>query len=245
MIYKCEYCGKEFKTYCGKRSEHHYCSRKCSAEGRKNLITINCDYCGVSVTRNNDSTFKKSKNHFCSIGCANAFQARNKTPFVCKVCGETFYRSPSWTKQKSGLYCSIKCRNNDSEWAKKSYIRANQIQCHKKGLNRLELAGNEIIKELGLHFENQYLINEKICVDVFIPDYKLIIQWDGDYWHGKDRLFEDLDERQKNRVMLDKSQDSYLRKCGYNELRFWESDVFKRREYVYDNIKRTIQEITR
>lgn len=213
--------------------------------GRKNLITFNCDHCGKTTTRRNDEAFKKSKNHFCSIECANSFQGRNKVAFTCKICGEVFHRSPSWAKQKSGLYCSIDCRNKDSDWARKSYIKANQIQCNNKGLNKLEMVGNEILDSLGLDYKNQYLINDKICVDVFIPKYNLIIQWDGDYWHGKDKLFEELDDRQRKRVILDKSQDSYLKKCGYNELRFWESDVMKRREKVCDDIRATIQELAR
>lgn len=39
----------------------------------------------------------------------------------------------------------------------------------------------------------------------------------------------------------DKSQDSYMKKCGYTVLRFWESDVKNNRGYVYDNIKRAVQ----
>ena len=73
----------------------------------------------------------------------------------------------------------------------------------------------------------------------------MIIQWDGDYWHGKDKSYEDLDYRVQKRVCLDKSQDAYFLECGFNELRFWESDVYKRKGYVYDTIERTIQQIAR
>ena len=89
------------------------------------------------------------------------------------------------------------------------------------------------------------MINGKICVDVYIPKYNLIIQWDGDYWHGKDKCYEKLEKRIKQRVDLDKSQDAYLKKCGFNELRFWESDVLKKEDFVYENIEKTIRQITK
>jgi len=43
---------------------------------------------------------------------------------------------------------------------------------------------------------------------------KLVIQWDGDYWHNLPK-----------RRQLDESQDKYMKKCGYKVLRFWEHEV--------------------
>lgn len=111
----CENCGKEFNTYSGKRSVHHYCSKECFNEHRKNLIVVKCDYCGKDVIKFNNTEFKKSKNHFCSIECANTYQKRNKLELICKVCGKKFYRPKSWLNQKKGYYCSLECRNKDDE----------------------------------------------------------------------------------------------------------------------------------
>lgn len=244
MIFTCEYCGKEYKTYYN-RSKHHYCSTECSRKAKKNVITVRCDYCGKCTTKNNDSTFKKHKHHFCSLDCANNYQKLSKKKFVCKICGKDFYRSPSWIKQKAGLYCSMECRNKDEEWKEKTCSRANQVQCNKLGPNKLEVAGNKILDSLGLEYQTQFLINNKICVDAYVPRYNLVIQWDGNYWHGKGLLYEQLDDRQKKRRNLDISQDAYLKECGFNELRFWEDEVYKESNRVYENIQRTIQQITK
>lgn len=244
MWLKCDYCGKHYQTYIAPRCEHHYCSRECSCKGRNTKQKFYCEQCGKEIYRR--TTDKQIRQHyFCSIKCLNVWQGRNKLKFICKTCGKTFYRSPSWTKQKQGYYCSLVCRNKDEQWREKACVKANQIQCKKKGLNKLELTGNEILDRLGLDYKVQYLINDKICVDVYVSKYNLIIQWDGDYWHGKNKLYEDLDCRVQKRVCLDKSQDAYFLKCGFNELRFWESDVYKRKEYVYDTIARTIQQIAK
>lgn len=189
--------------------------------------------------------YRLKENNFCSRECAEIFQKRNKLQFVCKTCGEVFYRSPSWTKGKKGDFCSIQCRNQNKEWLYNACYIGNQIQNMRKGLNRFELKGNEILNKMSIKYENQVLINNKICVDVFIKDYNLIIQFDGEYWHGKDTPHDQLDKRQLKRVNLDKSQDSYLKKCGYQVLRFWDDDLMKKEEFVIENITRTIQQITR
>ena len=98
---------------------------------------------------------------------------------------------------------------------------------------------------MGIEYETQVLINNKICVDVYIPKYNIIIQWDGNYWHGKGLLYEQLDKGQKQRRDLDISQDAYLKKCGFTELRFWEDEVYKESDKVYDDIQRAIQQIAK
>lgn len=242
MIIACEYCGKLYKTYYASRSVHHYCSKVCAGKAHRTLEEYKCDHCGKSILKQHNVAIKH-KHHFCSQDCLNLWQKRNKVEFICKICGKPFYRSPSWTKQRMGYYCSIECRNRDPDWKLRACIQANKVQCQKRGLNKLELAGSEILNNLNISHITQYLVNDKFLVDVYVPEYNLIIQWDGDYWHGKNKSYEDLDYRVKRRVDLDKSQDAYFKKCGFNELRFWESDVYKRKEYVYDTIARTIREI--
>ena len=243
MEYTCKICGKKFKRYDYKR-KNLYCSRECATIGRtiRKKVELNCDYCGKKITKYEGAI---KKNNFCSIECANKFQGRNKVKLVCRTCGKEFYRSPSWLSQRKGYYCSLKCRTESEEWRTNSVIRSNQVQNKKRGPNKLEKLGCNMLDYLGIKYETEYLIDNKICVDVYIEDYNLIIQWDGNYWHGKDKLYEELDTRQKKRVDLDKSQDAYFKKCGFNELRFWEDDVYEREEFVVDNIKKTVDEITR
>ena len=59
---------------------------------------------------------------------------------------------------------------------------------------------------------------------------KIIIQWDGEYWHKKPR-----------RKQLDKSQDAYMKKCGYKVIRITDQQIKNNINKVYANIKRAIQ----
>lgn len=70
------------------------------------------------------------------------------------------------------------------------------------------------LKNRGLLFETQKLINGKFIVDAYIPSLNLIVEADGDYWHNLDRV-----------VKKDKAENAYLTKCGYNILRLSETEI--------------------
>ena len=70
------------------------------------------------------------------------------------------------------------------------------------------------LKERGILFETQKLINGKFLVDAYIPSLNLIIEADGDYWHSLDRV-----------IKKDRAENAYLTKCGYNLLRLTETEI--------------------
>lgn len=87
-----------------------------------------------------------------------------------------------------------------------------------------ELEVKKKLDELGIVYRYQFPI-AFFCVDFFLPEIKMVIQVDGCYWHGCPKHFSELDLRQKNRVRLDHSCDSFLRNRGYKVLRIWECDI--------------------
>jgi len=103
------------------------------------------------------------------------------------------------------------------------------VQQRKKGLNKLELAGRKILQEIGVEFNEQVLMFDKFLVDVLLKNIPFIIQWDGTYWHNKPK-----------RKALDKSQDEYLRKCGYKIIRITDVQIKTDRDYVYEHLTKTI-----
>jgi G:T-mismatch repair DNA endonuclease (very short patch repair protein) len=115
----------------------------------------------------------------------------------------------------------------------------NYNQSRKKKLNKLETKGSLLLKTLIDNFEEQYLINNKITVDIYIPDQNLIIQWWGDYWHCNPIFIKNKtpNKTQIKRMNSDKSQHNYLTKCGYKILYFWENEVHKNSNMVLEKIK--------
>lgn len=79
-----------------------------------------------------------------------------------------------------------------------------------------------ILQDLSIHFEKQVVIKKSLIVDVRIGN--IIIEADGDWWHGHPR-FEPLTPQQQKQQRRDRAKDKYLKSCGYTVLRIWESDM--------------------
>lgn len=241
--FTCSGCGKFVEKRCPHGSK--YCSPECYRSSpranRKTGFDTNCVQCGTAIYVQRSA--KRTRN-FCSTACHDAYQGRAKTVHSCKVCGSEFKWSPSRTKTQNPTYCSIACRNKCPEWKEKAVIAGNLAQQHSKYMTRLELAGSDILSMIGHPFSEQVLIAGKFTVDAVLTGKNIVIQWDGDYWHGYRAANDNapLDARQEKRVALDKSQDAYMEKCGYRVLRFWEHEVFNQPESVREAIARAIQQ---
>ncbi len=72
----------------------------------------------------------------------------------------------------------------------------------------------DLLKSKGIIFEKQKLISGRFLVDVYIPELKLIIECDGNYWHNLERV-----------VKKDKAENAYLTKCGFNLIRLNETEI--------------------
>jgi G:T-mismatch repair DNA endonuclease (very short patch repair protein) len=115
-----------------------------------------------------------------------------------------------------------------TKWQKKhraemdEKLAAARSKVQRKKPTGLERRLHRILKSFKVDFEVAAVIKPKFVVDVRIRD--LIIQADGDYWHGHPSR-EPLTKRQKAQQRRDKAQDKYLTACGYTVVRIWESDM--------------------
>lgn len=242
----CDNCGKKQTRIPSNVSNRNFCSRDCmyehkkgrSNEARRRGKNISCDVCGKEVYKSN-SELEGHDNHFCSSECHNEFQSE-KVELECETCGESFSVSPSWVESKNRKFCSIECRNNNDKHMKSVSLKGNKTLQNKKDLTSLERKGRSLLdKWFGFEYKEQVEIGDKFIVDVLIPKHDLIIEWDGDYWHGHENQ-KPLNERQKSQTKKDKSKNAYLEECGYTVLRFWETDVYEKPEQVKEEIKQCI-----
>ena len=69
--------------------------------------------------------------------------------------------------------------------------------------------------------------------DFFVPSKNVIIEFDGDYWHGNKKLYE-LSSRMKRQYQIDKVWNEKAIAAGYRIIRVWasESKDFKLENYV-------------
>lgn len=101
-------------------------------------------------------------------------------------------------------------------------LRVSHQRIQRDKPSQLEWLLRDLLMEFGIEYEPSAIIKDKFIVDIRIGT--LIIQADGDYWHGHPR-FEPLTDRQSAQQRRDRAQDAYLRACGYTVVRIWESDM--------------------
>jgi DNA mismatch endonuclease (patch repair protein) len=203
-----------------------YCSRACFFAGRKTGETVLCASCGKQVYLERGRVNRGTSKNYCSKTCHDAHQSK-KVEVSCKTCSKPFLVSPS-AVGRGRKYCSIPCRDACPDFKRDCWIE-NNIKLQRGAPTRLELVGRSILLSSGVEFEEQVLIAGKFTVDAFIEKSNVVVQWDGNYWHGYRAANDNrpLSDRQLRRVALDRSQDAYMAKAGYKVLRFWEHEVFE------------------
>jgi very-short-patch-repair endonuclease len=219
----CVSCGKQVTDHM--RSNQRYCSLECYRNApkpqRKRGVERPCAVCNAPVY----VTGKRIEQTevFCGKAHANEWQSKNKTSHICKMCGGTFQWSPSRQKAYNITYCSLECRDADPDRYTR-LIEMNAMQ-QRRFQSSIERIGYAVLDALGVAYDPQFVIGGKFCVDAFIPSHGIVVQFDGDYWHGNPEKFPKPDARQQKRMRLDVSQDAYMVACGYRVLRFWGSDL--------------------
>lgn len=222
--FTCDGCGAEVTKRCPPGSR--YCSLPCYRSSprpeRRTGEDRTCERCGSSFYVP-ASRVAKGEGRYCSLVCHNATQGDGKTEHTCKTCGGAFRWSPS--RSASGAYrityCSLMCRDADPERrAMLLEMNTRQQLGRTTGAERL---GYALLDGLGVEYLRQPTFGGKFTPDAAIPAARLIVQFDGDYWH--DRKGTSREARIRRRVALDGSQDRYVRACGWEVVRLWESDL--------------------
>jgi very-short-patch-repair endonuclease len=85
---------------------------------------------------------------------------------------------------------------------------------------------SEMMKELGVEFESQKVISNKIY-DFYIPSKNMMIEVDGDYWHANPLVYEgkELNKTQARNVKNDKYKNVLAIGNGFKLERVWEYDL--------------------
>ena len=88
------------------------------------------------------------------------------------------------------------------------------------------------LKKINLIYESQVPICKVGVVDFFLPDYDIIIECDGDYWHNRPK------EKQR-----DVDKDLVWMFNGYKIFRFWEHEINESPKKCINKVLRYIRKI--
>jgi len=104
-------------------------------------------------------------------------------------------------------------------------IRNNIELQRRKEPTSIESKVYEALEKRGIKHHRQYVINKKFTCDVAIPEKKIIIEVQGNYWHANPKQFPNPNKRQREQIKKDRSKKAYLEKCGYKVVYLWESEI--------------------
>lgn len=78
----------------------------------------------------------------------------------------------------------------------------------------IEIKMAEELTRRGIKYADQYNLGDKFRLDFFLPEFNIVIECDGDYWHNLPEV-----------VIRDKRKNSYIKACDFSLYRFWEHEI--------------------
>jgi len=220
---KCEWCGDIFEIL--KSRTMRCCSQSCS-QNLQNKIAYTryesirrakqCKYCQeefIVVNWNKDR-------QFCSKKCKTLSSRVSKTSKYCEICNKEFSGKPYQMTSKR-KFCSVKCLNiHRSNLAGKN---------RKYTQTKPELYFMGLLDKNNIEYEFQYRVKWKRgwkkFYDFYIPGKHLLVEIDGIYWHGKNKMDGELNNQQTKTRQNDIIKNELAKKRGYNLMRVWEDEI--------------------
>lgn len=249
--YKCEICGKSFKTITNTHLKKHNMTTLDYKSKFPNAIIGNFDR--FSEWRNS----KENKQN-CQNMTNKVYKTKEIRERKAKSCRQAT-QHPSYRKSQSQLM-KAKIATSPEKWPqlksteptiwmkKSNYERwviqygieeadRRQKSWHEKNVlpscsknTKPERYFAKILDELDIQYETQAPVKRYVC-DFYLPEYNMIIEIDGDYWHANPAKFspEDLIGGKKMFAkdvwVYDKNKTKTIKESGFRVLRYWASDL--------------------
>jgi very-short-patch-repair endonuclease len=234
----CKECGKKTKTlfYRKKLRVYHFCSVKCQKKYKNDNISNICPICetqflnsekkrnffGTCGDKECIKAYKKNrgkniKDHHWSLGnkSDDIILKRTKTRILNDKKFNRKYHA--WNKGLTGIY-------SKESIDKMKNAALKQLEYHKFKKTYIEKKIENFLISENIKHTYSFILNQR-QYDFYLPDSKLLIEADGDYWHGNPSIYENLTERQLIKQKDDKIKDRIAIENGYKILRFWEFDI--------------------
>lgn len=241
---KCLNCDSNFDRL-KNRKTNIYCSRKCGDVYKKNNQIGIHDSKNRVLNFSNETKIKhtiiakklweskdfrkkvkegqlrKSKELGHWFGCDNISIEKRKITNLKKYGVEYAGWNVKKLRNKAENTCLKRYGKHSWEIAQKS--------CGK--VSKIEKICEEILLKNNFKFKKQYKIfydevNFKYKkYDFFLIHEKVLIEVDGDYWHGNPILFKFLNKTQLKNIKNDKFKNNLASKNDFKLIRFWENEV--------------------
>lgn len=231
----CEKCGKDFDAAPNEVAKGW--GRFCSNECRRTRVERTCVTCGTGFEVE-QAKFAKGLGKYCSGEC-RGLARRNRKRQECPICLRTFETpvSQEWT------CCSRECatearRQNPQQVERVRRMQHDQIVSRRA--TRCELALYRYMDDVfgPEHWFREAYVLDKWTVDAFVPRFNLVVQADGDWWHG---FFPTARKNSmvKGNMGRDQGQNNYLAEVGWPIIRLWEHELLEDQDGCVERLAET------
>lgn len=145
--------------------------------------------------------------------------------------GGTYQKPRSKTVRK-------KRKPTTSEIIKKNIERSKKPH-PKYGTSKLEKKfAKEFLEKLGVRYEEQFEAKDiKRFYDFYLPDYRVLLECDGDFYHSYGKVYEEMNPMQKRNARVDEIKNEWAALHGYPLIRIWEHDINENPQKVLDMLR--------
>lgn len=209
----CPGCGEYFQPSHRRRK---FCSHACRAQSlsplHRDRVLLICAHCTkrFEVHRGDLVSAFGYVKRFCSKSCASNARRGEGYHFVCPECNSPFFDQKQPDRQYCSHACHLKARNRENG----------------NGPTSIERDVWDALALLEIRFIPQHRLG-KFVVDAFLPELRIVLECQGDYYHCNPRLYPagPINKTQSHSMDRDARRFSAFRAAGYRVVEVWELDI--------------------
>lgn len=135
----------------------------------------------------------------------------------------------------------VKRKPTKSEIIKKTVERSKKKH-QEYGTSKLEERfARDFLDKLGVKYQYQFYASDiKRYFDFYLVNERVILEIDGDYFHGYGKLYEEMSPMQKKNYRVDNIKNEWAAKHSIPLIRIWEHDINNNPEKVMKLLKEWI-----
>ena len=153
---------------------------------------------------------------------------RGKSPWCKGLTSKTDERVKK-IGEKLGIFSKERWKNYSQEEKDLVIGRMTQAANKRKNNTAIEHRTKVVLDDLQIEYVQQFRV-KRFVMDFYIEKYNLVIECQGDYWHGNPEKFKTLNNVQLKNIERDKNKKIYLNDNNINFLFIWETDINKGNE---------------
>lgn len=108
--------------------------------------------------------------------------------------------------------------------------------------SQLEIDFSLFLEEIDIQYQHSFYIKSAHKIfDYYLPDYNILIEIDGDFWHCNPLRFPNATcKTQQINIKNDQIKNQWAKDNGYKLLRFWEYDIINNPQQIIETLKKEL-----